>query len=216
MPGGERFRNSCDAGPDSGCYLSDKRAGVWQNSRAANPHIDDDKCRNFLTAKRMPASAVKSWLQRIRFRPRCDRGITRPCKCARLNLWRMPILWAATVCLARRLPPMWCSSTNIPAEFRMDELYKERGLRTYSHSRALRAVTGGDADAQLPENWETFWRRERDSNPRRAFDPYTLSRGAPSTTRPSLRAAQSYATGSGRAKTPARFSRGWPRCFRTR
>ena len=36
------------------------------------------------------------------------------------------------------------------------------------------------------ENW--IWRRERDSNPRRAFDPYTLSRGAPSTTRPSLRA----------------------------
>src|SRR5262249_44980539 len=32
------------------------------------------------------------------------------------------------------------------------------------------------------------WRRERDSNPRRAFDPYALSRGAPSTTRPSLRA----------------------------
>src|SRR5215467_469736 len=25
------------------------------------------------------------------------------------------------------------------------------------------------------------WRRERDSNPRWAFDPYTLSRGAPST-----------------------------------
>src|SRR5262249_49164786 len=33
----------------------------------------------------------------------------------------------------------------------------------------------------------TNWRRERDSNPRRAFDPYTLSMGAPSTTRPSLR-----------------------------
>jgi hypothetical protein len=32
-----------------------------------------------------------------------------------------------------------------------------------------------------------MWRRERDSNPRWAFDPYTLSRGAPSTTRPSLR-----------------------------
>src|ERR1700722_927235 len=44
------------------------------------------------------------------------------------------------------------------------------------------------------------WRRERDSNPRRAFDPYTLSRGAPSTTRPSLLAAQSYARRSGRAK----------------
>src|SRR5882672_675550 len=33
------------------------------------------------------------------------------------------------------------------------------------------------------------WRRERDSNPRWAFDPYALSRGAPSTTRPSLRNA---------------------------
>ena len=38
---------------------------------------------------------------------------------------------------------------------------------------------------------EIHWRRERDSNPRRAFDPYTLSRGAPSTTRPSLRHAES-------------------------
>ena|GEM_PF-2442847 len=36
------------------------------------------------------------------------------------------------------------------------------------------------------------WRRERDSNPRRAFGPYTLSRGAPSTTRPSLRASAKY------------------------
>jgi hypothetical protein len=36
-------------------------------------------------------------------------------------------------------------------------------------------------------NVKRNWRRERDSNPRRAFDPYTLSRGAPSTTRPSLR-----------------------------
>ena len=32
-----------------------------------------------------------------------------------------------------------------------------------------------------------FWRRERDSNPRRAFNPYSLSRGALSTTQPSLR-----------------------------
>src|SRR5687767_3418180 len=39
------------------------------------------------------------------------------------------------------------------------------------------------------------WRRERDSNPRWAFDPYTLSRGAPSTTRPSLRRAQMIRTG---------------------
>jgi hypothetical protein len=40
------------------------------------------------------------------------------------------------------------------------------------------------------EGAQTSWRRERDSNPRRAFDPYTLSRGAPSTTRPSLRLTQ--------------------------
>ena len=38
---------------------------------------------------------------------------------------------------------------------------------------------------------QNSWRRERDSNPRRAFDPYTLSRGAPSTTRPSLRCLES-------------------------
>ena len=31
------------------------------------------------------------------------------------------------------------------------------------------------------------WRRGRDSNPRRAFNPYSLSRGALSTTQPSLR-----------------------------
>ena len=30
------------------------------------------------------------------------------------------------------------------------------------------------------------WRRERDSNPRWAINPYALSRGAPSATRPSL------------------------------
>ena len=32
------------------------------------------------------------------------------------------------------------------------------------------------------------WRRGRDSNPRRAFNPYSLSRGALSTTQPPLRA----------------------------
>ncbi len=31
-----------------------------------------------------------------------------------------------------------------------------------------------------------IWRRERDSNPRWAFNPYSLSRGAPSAARPSL------------------------------
>src|SRR5271156_4948214 len=37
------------------------------------------------------------------------------------------------------------------------------------------------------ENLYAVWRRGRDSNPRWAFDPYALSRGAPSTTRPPLR-----------------------------
>src|SRR5258707_15796345 len=37
------------------------------------------------------------------------------------------------------------------------------------------------------ENSTNAWRRGRDSNPRWAFDPYALSRGAPSTTRPPLR-----------------------------
>ena len=32
-----------------------------------------------------------------------------------------------------------------------------------------------------------MWRRERDSNPRRGISPYSLSRGALSTTQPSLR-----------------------------
>ena len=40
---------------------------------------------------------------------------------------------------------------------------------------------------QTHENLPNVWRRGRDSNPRRAFDPYALSRGAPSTTRPPLR-----------------------------
>src|SRR5271156_7173570 len=37
------------------------------------------------------------------------------------------------------------------------------------------------------DNLRNAWRRGRDSNPRWAFDPYALSRGAPSTTRPPLR-----------------------------
>jgi hypothetical protein len=40
---------------------------------------------------------------------------------------------------------------------------------------------------QSDEYLHSDWRRGRDSNPRWAFDPYALSRGAPSTTRPPLR-----------------------------
>jgi hypothetical protein len=52
-----------------------------------------------------------------------------------------------------------------------------------------------------------IWRRGRDSNPRRAFDPYALSRGAPSTTRPPLRikAQRGFAE---RGMIPARSSPG--------
>src|SRR5262245_33502602 len=51
------------------------------------------------------------------------------------------------------------------------------------------AEPSGTSPPKSSPQWRSAdgWRRERDSNPRRAFDPYTLSRGAPSTTRPSLR-----------------------------
>ncbi len=81
-----------------------------------------------------------------------------------------------------------------------------RGLRPAAERRERRSrVSGGDARAARPvaeRPWSARggknWRRERDSNPRRAFDPYTLSRGAPSTTRPSLRGLDLAATGGGR------------------
>ena len=45
----------------------------------------------------------------------------------------------------------------------------------------------GDRRAGLATVPGLKWRRGRDSNPRYAFDVYSLSRGAPSTTRPPLR-----------------------------
>src|SRR5579883_40529 len=54
-------------------------------------------------------------------------------------------------------------------------------LRTLATASGVKSAANGVRSSVLK------WRRERDSNPRRAFDPYTLSRGAPSTTRPSLR-----------------------------
>ena len=53
--------------------------------------------------------------------------------------------------------------------------------------------------------WSKKWRRRRDSNPRWAYDPYSLSRGAPSTTRPRLRAGQ--------CSILLRFSRGFLTIF---
>ena len=58
---------------------------------------------------------------------------------------------------------------------------------------------------------DCIWRRERDSNPRRAFDPYTLSRGAPSTTRPSLRSGENCRViRCLRARASAPRRAGWP------
>ena len=57
-----------------------------------------------------------------------------------------------------------------------------------SVSRSNRSL-GANTNEKAPKGgfFICIWRRVRDSNPRWAFDPYTLSRGAPSTTRPTLR-----------------------------
>jgi hypothetical protein len=59
------------------------------------------------------------------------------------------------------------------------------GVSLLSDQNSPRLWPGGSSKQLL-----TYWRRGRDSNPRWAFDPYTLSRGAPSTTRPPLRIGQ--------------------------
>ena len=66
-----------------------------------------------------------------------------------------------------------------------------RGIRTSLYSRILtlrvRTCSAPSSGKRVSENpLPEGWRRERDSNPRYAFGIYTLSRGAPSTTRPSL------------------------------
>jgi len=69
------------------------------------------------------------------------------------------------------------------------------------------ATSEGRARAKCSANRGKDWRRERDSNPRRAFDPYALSRGAPSTTRPSLRAAGGRLRGEQGLNTPLKAGR---------
>src|ERR1700722_3781467 len=61
------------------------------------------------------------------------------------------------------------------------------------HSGGSRVVVLNENDKNLP----IVWRRGRDSNPRWAFDPYALSRGAPSTTRPPLRLGQAHSRSAG-------------------
>jgi hypothetical protein len=59
-----------------------------------------------------------------------------------------------------------------------------------------------------------YWRRGRDSNPRWAINPYALSRGAPSATRPPLRKTDCTATCPGRCSNTGRdYSACRPRPF---
>jgi hypothetical protein len=74
----------------------------------------------------------------------------------------------------------------------LDNRFNDRGRIERLQNRAFKR------DAK-----RLIWRRERDSNPRRAFDPYTLSRGAPSTTRPSLRPGENACGPGGYEDGPA-------------
>ena len=59
--------------------------------------------------------------------------------------------------------------------------------------RTLAAAKGGKSAGNGVPGFIPKWRRGWDSNPREAFDLYSLSRGAPSTTRPPLHTALSKA-----------------------
>src|SRR5699024_7599648 len=63
--------------------------------------------------------------------------------------------------------------------------------RTIAHSLTWRAATielTGNKNRKYKSPWKQglfeYWRTERDTNPRYAMNVYTLSRRAPSTTRP--------------------------------
>ena len=74
-----------------------------------------------------------------------------------------------------------------PGEIRTpDHLVRSQVLYP-TELRALEVAYYLDATTACQEiRFICIWRRERDSNPRWAFDPYALSRGAPSASRPSL------------------------------
>ncbi len=73
-------------------------------------------------------------------------------------------------------------------------------LQTLTAAAGVKPATPGVRSSVLK------WRRGRDSNPRWAFDPYALSRGAPSTTRPPLRTRLNACSG-GRDDTRAAAGR---------
>ena len=62
-------------------------------------------------------------------------------------------------------------------------------LRTLAAASGVKSAAGGVPSSVL--NWRSGW----DSNPRYAFDVYTLSRRAPSTARPPLRASGAFYSG---------------------
>ncbi len=74
-----------------------------------------------------------------------------------------------------------------------------------SKSDLLRTLAAASGAGTLPGAVPSFvpkWRSGWDSNPRRALDPYTLSRRAPSTTRPPLRAGAASMGGAGSPAGP--------------
>ena len=86
-----------------------------------------------------------------------------------------------------------------------------RGRRAAAREPWFTGRVGCDSHGVGPPGYGGNWRRERDSNPRWAFGPYALSRGAPSTTRPSLRHA---AKPGGRDHTGPRDGGSKPRATR--
>jgi hypothetical protein len=74
-----------------------------------------------------------------------------------------------------------------PPRGKRRDRFPKRASSASAQSGRRTASTARLSASPLRKPETSSWRRERDSNPRRAFDPYTLSRGAPSTTRPSLR-----------------------------
>ena len=83
-------------------------------------------------------------------------------------------------------PPLCrCNPCSVGPRHGPAEANKRRPANKRLRSRRLARPIGAASEASKREIKK--WRRGRDSNPRRALGPYSLSRGAPSTTRPPLR-----------------------------
>ena len=98
--------------------------------------------------------------------------------------------------------------------------YKQYGApgRIRTSDRLVRSQVLYPAELRAHRNgWDytQSWRRERDSNPRWAFNPYSLSRGAPSAARPSLLKLRNQNSYHGMVRTLTRTAL-WGPAIRTR